>query len=432
MSTLISFLRTLNIFKEDDATDHKHRSNLHATRIFLALLIAILVGLTLGFWLTTSTTKIVINNPTIDQYEQLSHDAQCPCSQLAIPYGTFVELEASLHSICSSDFVSDRWIETISSTVDIIHAYRADFRVTGSAQFLALVAFCRLSDRIVADSISSFGAASLLSRKVLTRDVVEFTVESFIRQFQLSMPSVLQSHLRLTNRFIFGNKLISGLETTVNAMVYLFPTDDIPFLPYMINYFDRTVTICECHNSYDCRSPSLILNGFANRSYWPLPVEASNVRMMIPGFYTGCLPINSLLQSSLECFYDQTCIDQLASLVSDGQHFSAIDLHEHSVFQHNSTFQSVIDLIMIEHWRKNFSYQDYFHQCKPVYCTYFVNERRTATVVLIQIIGVLGGLTLILTLIIPKMIHFVRNRHLRNQTPSEPMNRKSPNYLIYA
>ena len=60
-------------------------------------------------------------------------DAQCLCSQLNVLYGTFVQFETSLHGICASDFVTDRWIERISSTVNSGNANRADIRGTGSA-----------------------------------------------------------------------------------------------------------------------------------------------------------------------------------------------------------------------------------------------------------------------------------------------------------
>ena len=137
--------------------------------------------------------------------------------------------------------------------------------------------------------------------------------------------------------------------------------------------------------------------------------------MIIRGLFTGCLPIYSLFQSSLECFYDQTCVNQLASRVAADEQFSAIDLHEQSRFQQSTIVRSILDDIMIEHWKSNFSYQGYFDHCKPSYCSYFMNERRTVIFVLTQIIGLLGGLTLILTLIIPKVVHRVRNRHLHNQ-----------------
>jgi hypothetical protein len=36
----------------------------------------------------------------------------------------------------------------------------------------------------------------------------------------------------------------------------------------------------------------------------------------IPGFYTGCYIVESLLQSTLECFYDPQCIDKLQTYIS--------------------------------------------------------------------------------------------------------------------
>lgn len=425
MSTSISFLWKLNLFEKNDATDDQHLSNLYATRVFLVLLIFILIGLTLGFWLTTSSSRIIVNNPTIDQYEQLKEKAgQCPCSQLNIPYGAFVHIEASLHRICSSDFVSDRWIKRISSTVNISYANRADFRVTGSAQFLALAAFCRLSKGISADSKARFYSTSLLSPQVLTQATLELTVEKSIEEFQQTMPASFKSQRELTNRLIFGNKLLSSLDTTLGTMLNNNPNSLNPFIAEPFSYYDIEGTGCFCPSDYNCRSPSIICGQILYNSYLPYRPAAGEEVVRIPGLYTGCLPINSLVQSSLECFYDQTCVDQLASLVADGEQFSAIDLHPQSLFQQNSTVEFILDGTMIEHWKSNFSYRDYFDHCKPIYCSYFFNERHTAIFVLTQIIGLLSGLTLILTLIIPKLVHYIRNRHVRKQSPSEPFNRR--------
>ena len=425
MSALISLLSKLNIFEEQDVKDDQHLTNIYATRVFLVLLVVILIGLTLGFWLTTSSTRIIVNNPTIDQFEGLKKkDALCPCSQLNISNGAFIQLEASLHRICSSDFVSDRWIERISSTVNISYANRADFRVTGSAQFLGLAAFCRLSQRISADSKARFYSTSLLSPQVLTQVALELTVEMSIQEFQQTMPASFKSQWELTNRLIFGNKMLSSLDTTLVTVLFNDPNSVNPFNAAQFMYNDIERTDCYCTSDYNCRSPSIICGDILYNSYQPYGPPTGQEEMRIPGFYTGCLPINSLVQSSLECFYDQTCVDQLASSVAGGEHFSAIDLHPQSLFQHNSTVESILNRVMIEHWKSNFSYRDYFDHCKPIYCSYFINERHTAILVLTQIIGLLGGLTLILTLIVPKVVHYIRNRHVRKQSPSEPFNRR--------
>ena len=423
MSALISFLWKLNIFEEQDVTDDRHLTNIYATRVFLVLLIVILIGLTLGFWLTTSSARIIVNNPTIDQFEGLkAKDALCPCSQLNIPNGAFVQLEASFHRICSSDFVSDRWIERISSTVNISYASRADFRVQGTAQFLALAAFCRLSQRISADSKARFYSTSLLSPQVLTQAVFELTVEKSIEEFQQTMTASFISQRELTNRLIFGNQLLSSLDTTLGTTIYNVVNRENPFSFSPFFYNDVGQTPCYCPSDSNCRSSSIICDNFRCNSYEPHPWATDDVEMMIPGFYSGCLPINSLVQSSLECFYNQTCVDQLASFVVGGEQFSAIDLHPQSLFHQNSTVESILNGVMIEHWKSNFSYPDYFYHCKPMFCSYFIHERRTAIFVLTQIIGLLGGLTLILTLIIPKVVHYIRNRHVRKQSPSEPFN----------
>ncbi|CAF1677223.1 unnamed protein product, partial [Didymodactylos carnosus] len=46
--------------------------------------------------------------------------------------------------------------------------------------------------------------------------------------------------------------------------------------------------------------------------------STGQIQFLVPGFLSGCYIIEALLQSSLVCLYDQTCLDQL-SYIDGGQ-----------------------------------------------------------------------------------------------------------------
>lgn len=57
----------------------------------------------------------------------------CSCSESSLSYQTFVTLEISFNSVCSSTFVSRKWIEGLYLT-DASAYSQDDFRVTASSQ----------------------------------------------------------------------------------------------------------------------------------------------------------------------------------------------------------------------------------------------------------------------------------------------------------
>ena len=79
---------------------------------------------------------------------------RCPCSAVTIPYGTFVSLSPTLHQVCSSDFVSDRWLSILAnaSTATI----RIDWRDRASSQFQLLSQLCQLASETIDDAVSRF------------------------------------------------------------------------------------------------------------------------------------------------------------------------------------------------------------------------------------------------------------------------------------
>lgn len=101
------------------------------------MLLVILLTLILYTLLNWQTKVVSIYNPTLKHYQHLqkkySTSLSCLCSLTAIPYQDFVTIETKLHQICSSDFVSEKWIRALYLSNGSIHGV-LDFRATASAQ----------------------------------------------------------------------------------------------------------------------------------------------------------------------------------------------------------------------------------------------------------------------------------------------------------
>ncbi|CAF1453655.1 unnamed protein product [Rotaria sordida] len=143
-------------------------------------IVQILSLLVLYYYLCPNIGQVTVQYPTQNQFQTLSLDAQCPCSRISLSYGHFVSIQTRFHQVCSSDFVSNRWIKAIFYDSDATYFYRADFRTIGSAQFRALASLCDLTKTSISRSLASFNMKSIISPYVLSRSVIQSEAQTSI------------------------------------------------------------------------------------------------------------------------------------------------------------------------------------------------------------------------------------------------------------
>jgi hypothetical protein len=224
MSSLKDFFLNLNVFEsstDDDQIQDARQRRIYiiASRIYFIILISILIIVGIVSSLVRQITIVTVQNPSIDQFMDLPYDANCPCSRSSIPYEEFISIEVGFQQICSSDFISDRWIKTISSDANSTYFDPQDFRTYGSAQFQALADFCRLSATTAQQEINSYISNSLFSSQVVFPDVLVIQITIFIAQLRMKMSNDFEVQLQLIRKMTMGNRLISGLQTN-NIQIY--------------------------------------------------------------------------------------------------------------------------------------------------------------------------------------------------------------------
>jgi hypothetical protein len=412
MFSVKNYLLNLNFFESsDDNTDredeHQRRSNIIATRVYLIVLVLALIIITLIFALSLQTVIVTVEHPSKLQFEILPPNAHCPCSRMSIPYGEFTSIQWTFHQVCSSDFVSDRWIEAMFSYSNSTYFYYTDFRTYGSAQFQALASFCRLSQAGVIQTTSLFYLTSLISAQVQSEAVFQLQVQASISQFQLIAPNEFVKQLKLVREMIMADGLISALQTNAMLTYPIGGIDEYYIIMWDMSYPSDNDSWCLCSVDLDCQTRSLITNIFEQSARIDMPND-TEVLMDIPGLVISCLPVNSLLSSTLECFYNQSCLSKLLSFFPTAERFTAMVASEESRFKYNSTIQTIVNHLMVEEWITNVSYDKYYAQCAPIFCTYSKLERPGFLFVLAKVIRSFGGLTVIFGLIIPIIIRFIR------------------------
>lgn len=423
MRSLTSYILDLNLFQSTTENvseiNEVKRLDLISTRIYAIAMILAVIILGFAMWFTPSTTILIYQNPTQTQFEASPNDTFCPCSYAAPTYGDFIALEPEFHQVCDSDLVTDRWIKTIFSGSNATFFLPYDFRSQGSALFLSLAKFCHLAKRNVFQEMLSFQTFSLISPQALSKVVLENQVQSAFDQFQLRIPEEFNAQLRLLREIIVSNQFVSALHTSIRPMFnQISQTSAIrTFMQYVI-YEGRMS--CECHKNIECqvKIPLAIIDVLGATEDEFSYLNDAEISMIIPGLRAACTPVDSLLGSSLECFYNQNCINQLLTFFNTDEKFWAMNQSSVSQFQVNATVQSLINYLFVEKWTLNISYENYFSQCAPAFCTYSTSQRRSGTFVSTKLISILSILTVLLRLLVSTIVRLIfkkKNIYLNEQ-----------------
>jgi hypothetical protein len=137
----------------------------------------------------------------------------------------------------------------------------------------------------------------------------------------------------------------------------------------------------------------------------------------VPGFYTGCFIIESLLQSNLQYFYNQTFINQLQTYLvpSVAITVTALDASLPSQYSSNATINELLNTLMIEEWNWTQMYDQYYNECHPIQCSYSVETSNNVIYIVTTVIGTVGGLVTVLKLVVPRLVKFIA-RCIRKRT----------------
>lgn len=160
---------------------------------------------------------------------------------------------------------------------------------------------------------------------------------------------MFRTQIQLISEVIMSNADISGLETSVTPS--LFPNSS-GYKPQLnaVGFQYEDEAWCFCIVELTCQAPMGIYNAFIGIDTLGYILYNYIPTLIIPGLSSGCLPVDALLQSSLDCFFNQTCVDRIVSFLSvTNENFTTItSLPSSSQFTVNSSVQSITDQLMME------------------------------------------------------------------------------------
>jgi hypothetical protein len=444
VSTLLQYIRAspiwirakvlqLNLFEsiESRMDVFEQRSEILATRIYIFLLVVLIVILVLYTTFAVQIRSVTVPYPSQDTYERLlvqyPTTLKCPCEHISTKYGSFISISPTYHPVCSSIFLADSWINSIAvtdqSSSDDIHYYQDDFILGGQGFSTTLASFCEVAQVTVIDASRNFNETSIVSSLVLSPQG-EFTarVQLAIDQFILSTPKSFQRALELIRYHTQGNQLLTTTSTNGGPLILRrqYNNGTVVYLVYSAanNLFKTSNgSSCSCALTDQCQS-NLGFYLYDNTiSVYPL-----GYLFALPSMFIGCLATEAVLQSSLECYFNQTCVNAIQDQIRSPRsltNVSALNFNG-TRFSSITPIETLIDMLMIDKWTSSTSFSQYYAQCAPVLCVYTYSSRYDWLYVITTLVSLFGGLSTALRLFVPVAVKWIRNRKQHRDQQSLP------------
>jgi hypothetical protein len=130
--------------------------------------------------------------------------------------------------------------------------------------------------------------------------------------------------------------------------------------------------------------------------------------------------MDGLRQSTFECLFDDTCLNRLTTLINYPTNLLPLNRSQLTRYSFNTTLiGTIIDQLFVELWSNSSNYTAYFSQCAPLTCDYSYVERNDIVYIITTILGLYGGLTNTVQLIVWHGMKFLqRCRHRGTQIAS--------------
>ncbi|CAF4202540.1 unnamed protein product, partial [Adineta steineri] len=269
-------------------------------------------------------TKYNITRAVFNQLKRENSDTlSCSCSKVEVPFKAFVSNKTIFHPVCKSIFVDQRWIETLYLK-DASTYGAGDFRTTAYSQFRILASLCSLSQDTVYQNQLDLDNYKLINSHLLSKIQIEQKVNATVEFFKNNASTRIISFLNYFRATIRANFMASALNTNFliavrnktrgfNGVGYKLYSQQTRCLKKPINAsLINEYEYCGYKNpKVEAGFLSISQNeSFESHMEWKSPESNTTI---VYGFFAGCTPLEALLDSTLDCLYNITCLQILTN-----------------------------------------------------------------------------------------------------------------------
>ncbi|CAF4230900.1 unnamed protein product, partial [Adineta steineri] len=401
---------TFNLYNKYSRDPIRVYHGVLATRLYIILLLVSICIIILFSYSSNQVFNETITNPSEEEYvkleEKYSATLTCPCTQISIPYQDLITTQVKYHQICTSDFIQPWWYQSFlpynSSDDD-----KTDFLSFAPSYFQTLETFCDIAKIIGNNEINRFLTTTFVHGQILTNDSFYSQINSLINTFIELTKNEYLYRMSLTNGLLHSNQYLSHTTTSTmfNTVLREWSNEEYTIeividALYTVNASNDT---CYCVLDSTC---NIDHNLFVNTG------SALSIVWGLDGIQGGCSIMDSVLKSSLLCWFENTCLNQLRLFVNAAQlptlpSIAPLDSTLSSRYFPNTSIEIIFNEIMIEEWNFSSPYSIYYQKCKPSFCS-FTYEKKTSIIYIITIIiSFIGGINVILRLFSPLIIKII-------------------------
>ena len=406
----------LNLFDSESNEIHTIQRERLSTRLYVLLLFITILTIITYTVLPLETVGRIDSTPSQIQYEKLLASGfnalQCPCTHISVVHKQFVTVNTTYHQVCSSDFVKEPWLDYLFADSYWYNYERSDIRVRGTAYFAFLSTLCTLSQTIITNAVEQFLMEEFVGARVMPESEFLTQMSIITEQFETTTPARFSRGLQLVRDVMHGNTFVSGYFLNWYWWVE-FNRESMSFPTNAVTMKDG----CSCGTRSDCTEPGGIHLSFSDTQSFQMP-----------GLNVGCSVVETTLRSTLECLYNQTCINLLQHyaatvpvVLNNTQNVAAMNPTLPSRFRTNVVVQTMVDALFVDQWHINVTYSSFYNKCAPAYCSYTFEKHNNFLYIISRILGLYGGLTVSLHFIVPyimKLLLKIRGRCCMNSVAS--------------
>ncbi|CAF1492193.1 unnamed protein product [Adineta steineri] len=392
----------LNLFKKHSSNEHTLEKELLSTRIYLIALIVCLSLITITVALIVRSVDKIEYKPTHEKFSQLVRKypstLHCPCSKSSTHYDKFVTTKVNFHQVCSSEFIQQTWIDKLFTNEKISMKSIDDARITLSFFWQTIAGLCIASNKSWNDVLANFEGTSLITPTAVAEQVIRVQAENAL-QNQIDLSNATSTRNLLTfQRMARRNQVVSALQTNFYLRYPPAHLNSSGSAKMTAQKFGN----CTCLNIEGCPRSATFIDNYDHL-------------VNIPGMIVDCLIVDGTLASTLECYYNQSCISILHGQLS--MNIEPLSNNSNKNFSMYSTLQSIFNKLMIDKTTTEIRFDKYFSECNCPFCSYSYRRRFDIFFIFTAVTGSIG----ILSFIVRHLASFVATKILRRKNRILPM-----------
>lgn len=282
------------------------------------------------------------------------------------------------------------------------NADSVDWHYMSLSQFELLRSLCRLAKRTVDNAIEIFNRTKLIVSQLNKQDDFVVLCRTLVDSFSDNTQNNFDRAIDLNNVLRQGDLLVSGLGTNYRFYgVNNNRTGKIDIPATAVVPAQTSGIYCNCFMTSVCVTQVSV------------PNIRGNGRVIIPGWVSGCYVQDALFLSTLECYFDASCLIIIRQIYNVALNVQAMQVRNNSKFTPKTRIGTIVQQIFVDQWSTTYNFTAYYEACAPKTCSYIVDEKRPFVVVLGTLVGIWGGLTKALDLIVHRTVKFIRAHRRR-------------------